>query len=189
VLLAYQMNGRPLEPQHGAPVRLLVPGWYGMTSVKWLTRITAVGEPFQGYQQRVAYRYQQDADDPGEGVSRMRVRALLVPPGHPDFLTRARYVEAGAVELTGRAWSGSGAVERVEVGVDGGWEDAALEPALGDFAWRGWRYAWRAVPGEHVVACRATDAAGEVQPLEQPWNYQGMGNNLIQSVTVIVRPR
>ena len=135
---------RPLEPQHGAPVRLLVPGWYGMASVKWLTRVTAVAEPFQGYQQRVAYRYQQDADDPGEGVNRMRVRALMVPPGHPDFLTRARFVTAGEVELRGRAWSGSGVVERVEVGVDGVWGDAELEPPLGDFAWRGWRSAgWR----------------------------------------------
>ena len=95
VLLAYEMNGRPLEPQHGAPVRLLVPGWYGMTSVKWLTRITAVTEPFRGYQQAVAYRYQRDEEDPGEGVSRMRVRALMIPPGHPDFATRRRFVARG----------------------------------------------------------------------------------------------
>jgi DMSO/TMAO reductase YedYZ molybdopterin-dependent catalytic subunit len=189
VLLAYEMNGRPLEPQHGAPVRLLVPGWYGMASVKWLTRVTAVAEPFQGYQQRVAYRYQQDADDPGEGVSRMRVRALMVPPGHPDFLTRARFVASGEVELAGRAWSGSGAVERVEVGVDGIWDDAELGPPLGDFAWRGWRYRWQAEPGDHVLSCRATDAAGQGQPLEQPWNYQGMGNNLVQTVRVTVSSR
>jgi sulfane dehydrogenase subunit SoxC len=189
VLLAYEMNGRPLEPQHGAPVRLVVPGWYGMTSVKWLLRITAVTEPFQGYQQREAYRYQQDADDPGEPVDRIRVRALMAPPGHPDFLTRQRFVPAGDVELSGRAWSGSGAVERVEVGVDGAWEDAELDSPLGDFAWRGWRYLWRAEPGEHVVSCRATDAAGNVQPLEQPWNHQGMGNNLVQTVPVSVSPR
>ena len=189
VLLAYEMNGRPLEPQHGAPVRLLVPGWYGMTSVKWLLGITAVTEPFQGYQQREAYRYQQDAEDQGERVDRIRVRALMVPPGYPDFLTRTRFVEAGEVELSGRAWSGSGVVEHVEVGVDGVWEDAELGAPLGDFAWRGWRYLWRAAPGEHVVSCRATDAAGAVQPLEQPWNYQGMGNNLVQSVSVSVNSR
>ena len=95
VLLAYEMNGRPLEPQHGAPVRLVVPGWYGMTSVKWLLRITAVTEPFRGYQQREAYRYQQDADDPGQPVDRIRVRALMAPPGHPDFMSRARFVASG----------------------------------------------------------------------------------------------
>lgn len=187
VLLAYEMNGRPLEPQHGAPLRLLVPGWYGMTSVKWLTRIAAVTEPFDGYQQAVAYRYQQDADDPGEGVSRVRVRALMIPPGYPDFLTRRRYVEAGDVVLKGRAWSGGGDIARVEVAVDGTWRDARLEPAVGPFAWCGWSFAWRALPGDHEISCRATDAAGDTQPLLQPWNYQGMGNNLVQTVAVVVR--
>jgi DMSO/TMAO reductase YedYZ molybdopterin-dependent catalytic subunit len=187
VLLAYEMNSRPLEPQHGAPVRLLVPGWYGMTSVKWLTRITAVTEPFRGYQQGVAYRYQKEESDPGEGVSFIRVRALMIPPGHPDFLTRARFVDAGDVEVRGRAWSGAGVVERVEVGVDGAWQDAVLELPVGEFAWRGWSFRWTARPGEHVLSCRATDAAGHVQPLDQPWNYQGMGNNLVQSVPVTVR--
>ena len=188
VLLAYEMNGRTLEPQHGAPLRLLVPGWYGMTSVKWLTRIALVTERFEGYQQAVAYRYQDDEADPGEGVSRMRVRALMVPPGYPDFLTRRRLVEAGSVTVRGRAWSGEGEVVRVEFGVDGTWADAVLREPVGPFAWRGWAASWEAVAGEHVLACRATDAAGHVQPLEQPWNYQGMGNNLIQKVPVVVRP-
>jgi len=186
VLLAYEMNGRPLEPQHGAPLRLLVPGWYGMTSVKWLTRIEAVTEPFDGYQQAVAYRYQQDADDPGQGVSRIRVRALMIPPGYPDFLTRRRFVPAGAVTLRGRAWSGSGEVARVEVGVDGGWRDAELEPPIGEFAWRGWSFEWTATSGDHELSCRATDAVGHTQPLEQAWNYQGMGNNLVQTVAATV---
>jgi DMSO/TMAO reductase YedYZ molybdopterin-dependent catalytic subunit len=187
VMLAYAMNGRPLEPQHGAPVRLLVPGWYGMTSVKWLTRIEAVGTPFEGYQQAVSYRYQRDDQDPGTRVGRMRVRALMVPPGHPDFLTRRRFVTAGPVVLEGRAWSGHGPVERVEVGVDGAWSDAALSAPVGEFAWRRWSYRWEAAPGEHVLSCRATDATGDRQPLEQPWNYQGMGNNLVQTVPVTVR--
>ncbi len=186
VLLAYEMNGRPLEPQHGAPLRLLVPGWYGMTSVKWLTRITAVTERFAGYQQAVAYRYQHDEADPGEGVSRMRVRALMTPPGHPDFLTRRRMLAPGVVTVRGRAWSGSGEVVRVQFAVDGRWHDADLEPALGPFAWRGWAAAWDATPGEHVLSCRATDAAGDTQPLEQFWNYQGMGNNLVQAVPATV---
>jgi len=187
VMLAYEMNSRPLEPQHGFPVRLLVPGWYGMTSVKWLTAIEAVNEPFTGYQQADAYRYQQDEDDPGEPVTRQRVRALMIPPGIPDFLTRHRYVDAGMHPLSGRAWSGVAPVTRVEVGIDGEWADAELEPARGDFAWRGWRHAWQATPGEHELACRATDAAGRVQPLEQPWNHQGMGVNHVQRVTVTVR--
>jgi DMSO/TMAO reductase YedYZ molybdopterin-dependent catalytic subunit len=187
VLLAYEMNGEPLEPQHGAPVRLIVPGWYGMTSVKWLTSIEAVAEPFRGYQQDPAYRYQRDADDPGEPVQRMRVRALMIPPGIPDFFTRRRFVERGRVGLAGRAWSGHAPITKVEVGVDGAWADARLDPSAGEFAWRGWSFDWDAEPGEHELSCRATDASGEVQPLEPPWNYQGMGNNLVQRVAVTVR--
>jgi DMSO/TMAO reductase YedYZ molybdopterin-dependent catalytic subunit len=187
VLLAYAMNGRPLEPQHGAPVRLVVPGWYGMTSVKWLARIEVVGAPFEGYQQAVAYRYQQAEDDPGEATTRIRVRALMIPPGFPDFLTRRRFVEAGPVELSGRAWSGYAPIVRVEVGIDDAWADAQLEAAVGEFAWRAWRFSWPAAGGDHRLSCRATDAAGDTQPLEQPWNYQGMGNNLVQTVEVTVR--
>jgi sulfane dehydrogenase subunit SoxC len=187
VLLAFEMNGRPLEPQHGFPLRLLVPGWYGMTSVKWLTSIEAVAEPFAGFQQAAAYRYQRDADDPGEPVQRMRVRALMIPPGTPDFFSRHRLVDAGRILLTGRAWSGQGPVDRVEVAIDGEWNEATLGPQVGEFAWRSWSFEWDATAGEHELACRATDAAGSVQPLEPPWNYQGMGNNVVQCVPVTVR--
>ncbi len=187
VLLAYEMNGRPLEPQHGAPLRLVVPGWYGMTSVKWLSRIDAVTAPFDGYQQTTAYRYKQSPGDPGTPVTRIRPRALLVPPGFPDYFSRTRIVERGTVALHGRAWSGHGAIARVEVGIDGGWLDAELAPAVGPFAWHAWSAAWHALPGEHALTCRATDAAGNVQPLEAPWNLQGMGNNLVQHVVVRVR--
>jgi DMSO/TMAO reductase YedYZ molybdopterin-dependent catalytic subunit len=187
VMLVWAMDGAPLTPQHGYPLRLLVPGWYGMTSVKWLTSIEAVAEPFQGYQQTVAYQYARDAEDPGEPANRMRVRALMIPPGIPEYLTRRRYVDAGAVQLTGRAWSGSAAVTRVEVGVDGVWSDASLAPHVGEFAWRGWSLDWEATPGEHELSCRATDATGAVQPLEAPWNYRGLGNNAVQRVQVTVR--
>lgn len=187
VLVVYAMNGAPLEPQHGFPLRLIVPGWYGMASVKWLTRIEVVAEPFTGYQQAPGYLYQTDADDPGQPVTRIRVRALMAPPGIPDFFSRRRIVDAGTVTLRGRAWSGVAPVERVEVGVDGAWTDATLERPLGDWAWRGWSWTWQAAPGDHVLACRATDSAGNVQPLDQPWNYQGMGNNLVQTLAVSVR--
>lgn len=187
VLLAYEMNGRPLEPQHGAPVRLLVPGWYGMTSVKWLVRIEALTKRFDGYQQSVAYWYKNGPDDPGEPVQRIRPRALLLPPGFPDYLTRRRILERGRVEILGRAWSGVAPISRVEFGVDGVWSEATLGEPLGPFAWRSWSCAWHAMPGEYVLSCRATDAAGNTQPLQQPWNLQGMGNNLVHSVPVMVR--
>jgi DMSO/TMAO reductase YedYZ molybdopterin-dependent catalytic subunit len=187
VLLAYEMNGRPLEPQHGFPLRLLVPAWYGMTSVKWLTRIEAVTEPFQGFHQAVAYRYQESEEDPGERVTRIRPRALMIPPGFPDFPQRHRYVDRGPVTVQGRAWSGTAPVIRVEVGIDGDWFEAKVAEPVGDWAWRGWSINWQATPGDHLLSCRAIDAEGETQPLEQPWNFQGMGNNLVQEVDVTVR--
>ncbi|WP_433526915.1 sulfite oxidase [Nocardia pseudovaccinii] len=187
ILLAYEMNGAPLPPQHGFPLRLLVPGWYGMTSVKWLRNIEVVDRPFTGLQQAVAYHYQRDVDDPGVPVSRIKVRALMIPPGLPDFPSRRRTVDAGAVLLRGRAWCGTSPVVRVEVGVDGVWRDAQLDSCAAEFAWRSWSYTWEARPGEYRLSCRATDADGNVQPAEQFWNRQGMGNNLIQEFPVTVR--
>ena len=187
VLLAYEMNGRALEPQHGFPLRLLVPGWYGMTHVKWLARIEALTEPFDGYQQKIAYWYKESPEDPGVPVTRIRPRALLIPPGFPDFLTRHRTVDRGPVEIRGRAWSGAAPISRVDVGVDGVWSAAVLGEALGPFAWCSWSFIWDALPGDHVLSCRAFDAAGNEQPLEQPWNVQGMGNNLVHTVHVHVR--
>lgn len=187
VLLAYEMNGRPLPPQHGFPVRLLVPGWYGMTSVKWLRSIEAVTEPFTGYQQAVAYVFRKDADDAGTPVRRIRVRSLMVPPGIPDFLTRQRTLGAGPTMLRGRAWSGNGVISGVEVGIDGEWLAAQVDPPAGPHAWQGWTFPWVATPGRHELACRATDSAGNVQPFEAEWNLGGMGNNGVQTMAVEVR--
>ncbi|MDI3213931.1 sulfite oxidase [Arthrobacter sp. AL12] len=186
IVLAYRMNGNDLPPQHGYPLRLVVPGWYGMASVKWLSSIKVLTTPFDGFQQAVAYRYQQDADDAGIPVTWIKVRSLMVPPGVPDFFTRNRIVPAGPVLLTGRAWSGEGAVQRVEVGIDGKWATAQLKHPPAPFAWCAWSIPWVADPGEHELACRARDATGATQPLEQVWNYQGMGNNAVQRVQVTV---
>ena len=188
VLLAYELNGRPLPPQHGFPVRLLVPGWYGMTSVKWLRAITAVAEPFEGYQMW-AYRLRQDEDDEGTAVTRMAPRALMIPPGFPEFFTRSRTLDAGPVVLEGRAWSGWGRVTRVEVSVDGGasWSDAQLSEPVGTYAWRHWTHGWTAEAGTHELVVRATDETDRVQPTEPPWNHHGLSNNLVQRVLVVVR--
>lgn len=187
LLLAYEMNGRPLEPQHGFPLRLLVPGWYGMASVKWLSRIEAVAEPFRGFHQAVAYHYQRSEEDRGEPVTRIRPRALMIPPGFPDFPERRRYLDGGPVTVQGRTWSGTAPIVRVEVGIDGDWFEAKLAAPVGAWAWRGWSYEWEATPGDHLLSCRATDETGATQPLDQPWNFQGMGNNLVQEVPLTVR--
>jgi sulfane dehydrogenase subunit SoxC len=190
VLLAYEMNGAPLLPQHGFPLRLLVPGWYGMTNVKWLAGITVVDKAFQGYQHTAAYRYREDEEDEGTPVTRMQPRSLMVPPGIPDFNTRERTVPAGPCVLEGRAWSGWGPVTRVEVSTDGGgsWADAELEPLDSRWGWRGWRFEWAAdEPGEYVLCCRAHDEAGNVQPEEAIWNVGGYSNNAPQRVPVTVQ--
>jgi DMSO/TMAO reductase YedYZ molybdopterin-dependent catalytic subunit len=188
ILLAYEMNGAPLEPQHGYPLRLLVPGWYGMTSVKWLTRIDAAPVRFEGYQMVGTYRYSRTSDEEGEPVTLIRPRALMLPPGIPDFLTRTRLLKPGPVTLTGRAWAGRSQVARVEVSADGGmsWAEAALEEPVSPYAWRGWSFRWDATPGTHTLCVRAVDTEGNTQPESPDWNLGGFGNNAIQCVSVVV---
>jgi sulfane dehydrogenase subunit SoxC len=190
-LLVWAMNGAPLPPQHGAPLRLVVPGWYGMAQVKWLTRIDVSTEPFTGFQNATAYRLKVDADEDGEPVTRIQPRSLLAPPGWPDFMTRERFVRAGPVTLGGRAWSGRAPVTRVEVSTDGGasWSDAALAraDAAHPFSWRPWTFVWDARPGTSELLTRASDELG-AQPVEAEWNRQGMANNLVQRVPVTVLP-
>jgi sulfane dehydrogenase subunit SoxC len=190
VLLAYDLNGGPLPPQHGFPLRLLVPAWYGMTNVKWLSRITVLDTPFTGYQQARGYHLRQDPDEPGQPLSRIYPRSLMVPPGIPDFMSRERTVPQGPCTIEGRAWSGLAPIASVEVSVDDGatWELAELEPSeLGEWAWRGFSYEWPAnEPGRHVLSCRARDEAGNEQPLEVPWNVGGYANNAVQRVVVNV---
>jgi DMSO/TMAO reductase YedYZ molybdopterin-dependent catalytic subunit len=191
VLLAYEMNGAPLLPQHGHPVRLVVPGWYGMAHVKWLVGIEAVGRPFTGFQQATAYRLRQRPDEDGEPVARIGPRALIIPPGFPDFMSRTRFVRPGPVLLEGRAWCGHAPVETVEVSVDGGksWSTATLEPPNGHrWAWRRWSHSWDAVPGEHVVTARATASDGDTQPDDQAWNRGGFANNAVHQIPVICLP-
>jgi DMSO/TMAO reductase YedYZ molybdopterin-dependent catalytic subunit len=187
VLVAYAMNGAPLPPQHGAPLRLVVPRWYGMASVKWLHAIEAIERAFDGLQQARSYHFRRSAGEKGEPCTLMRVNCAMAPPGIPDFYTRKRVVDAGALELAGRAWSGNAPIARVELAVDGRWIDATLDSAHPQYAWRGWRATWHAAPGEHELACRATDAAGHRQPLEPPWDLSGFGNNGVQRIRVTVR--
>ena len=189
-LLAYELNGEPLPPQHGYPLRLVIAGWYGMAHVKWLGAITALTEPFDGYQQAVGYRLYDADGAAGAPVTRMLPRSLTVPPGVPEFMTRERLLDPGRHVLTGRAWSGWGPVVRVEVSLDGGatWDDARLDDPLDERAWCGWSYAWdAAAPGAYVISSRATDGAGNAQPLEPPWNLKGYANNAVERIPVTVR--
>ena len=189
-LLAYEINGVPLPPQHGYPLRLVVPGWYGMTSVKWLSRITVLDEPFAGYQMDHSYRVRQGEDDEGEPITTIAPRSLMVPPGIPEFLTRARVVEAGACELVGRAWSGGAEVAAVDVSTDGGatWASAELGNSLGRVG-----VALLAVR----VGCRARRVRAVLPRARRgrrraasraAWNLGGYVNNAVQRVPVTVTP-
>lgn len=190
VMLVWGMNGAPLLPQHGAPLRLIVPGWYGMASVKWLTRIEALTTRYQGFQQVQTYRLRAHEDDPGTPVTRIRVKSLIKPSGVPDWVTRQRWLKAGPVTLEGRAWSGGGVpIRRVEVRLDGMWQEATLSAPQDRYAWTRWRIDWDAAPGVHDLACRATDAEGHVQPLEAPFDMAGFANNAVHRVRVHVADR
>jgi DMSO/TMAO reductase YedYZ molybdopterin-dependent catalytic subunit len=189
VLVAYEMNGHPLPPQHGFPARLVVPGWYGMAHVKWLSDIEVMDRRFEGFQNVEAYTLRQEAGEVGTPVTRIEPRALLVPPGFPDFMTRTRVVQAGEHLLEGRAWSGWGEVTGVEVSDDDGrtWHDAQVESAPGVHAWQRFTIAWTATPGEHLLRVRAHDSTGRSQPLDVAWNRGGFTNNAVEAVPVLVR--
>ena len=187
VLVAYAMNGQPLLPQHGASLRLVVPSWYGMASVKWLERIEAIDHAFEGVQQSGSYHFRNVPGEKGVPCTRMRVNSLMAPPGIPDYYGRRRTVAAGPMEVLGRAWSGDAPIRRVEFAVDGQWEDAVLHALAGAHAWRRWTVPWDASRGTHELRCRATDETGAVQPLDPPWDVTGFGNNAAQRVEVLVR--
>jgi len=176
VLLAFDLNDEPLSASHGAPLRLLVPGWYGMASVKWVSRISALARPFEGYFQRERYIY----DEPGRvpvPVTRVRVKSIITSP--VDGATRG----PGVIDIAGWAWSGSGPIRRVEVALDGGcgWRDATLHAPESDFAWTPWSLTMESVlPGRHTLRSRATDATGNTQPDMIPWNRHGYGNNAVR---------
>jgi len=188
VLLVYEMNGKPLLPQHGAPFRIVVPGWYGMASVKWLSKIKASTEPFQGYQQVGTYRYRQKRDDEGEPITSMKVKSLMKPPGIPDWTSRKRIVTSGKVDLMGRAWSGGGRqIIKVEVSINGSWHNAIVDKNSSKYAWTKWNFEWTAIPGDYIISSRATDKTGDIQPLEALFDVGGFANNSVQKTHVFVR--
>ncbi|MGH2384925.1 MAG: sulfite oxidase [Candidatus Limnocylindria bacterium] len=178
-ILAWTMGGEPLPPEHGFPLRLVVPGHYGMRSVKWLTRISAVEKPFAGHFPR-KYRYKGERGVvDGTPVGPMRVRSLLTWPGDGERLA------VGATTLRGVAWSGHGPIASVEVAVDGTWMHARVGERIGGTGPVTWALDWVPPgPGSYVVSVRATDAAGHHQPESPVWNEGGYANNLVHRITV-----
>ena len=176
VLIAYEMNGEPLTPDHGAPFRLIVPHWYAVASVKWLQRIDVLTEPYAGEFQTGHYVYEWP-DREHERVTLMRVRARITDPAP------GATIAAGMYTVRGKAWSGTGPVTDVHVSFtgEGDWHPAKLESPKGPFQWQDWSLDWEpSNVGRHSVRARAADAAGNVQPDVPPWNRLGYGNNAIE---------
>jgi DMSO/TMAO reductase YedYZ molybdopterin-dependent catalytic subunit len=183
-LLAWAMDDRPLPPLHGAPLRLVVPRWYGMASVKWLVRLTVLEEPFAGFFQRERYVYEDEEGTPqGTPVTTIRVRAVIADP--PD----GARLPAGPLTIRGIAWSGDGPIATVRVSTDGGahWQEAALEESLSPYAAHPWHLTWDPPgPGRYTIVARAIDTLGNAQPLAPRWNRHGYGNNVAHTVHVEV---
>jgi DMSO/TMAO reductase YedYZ molybdopterin-dependent catalytic subunit/rhodanese-related sulfurtransferase/glyoxylase-like metal-dependent hydrolase (beta-lactamase superfamily II) len=180
-LLAYAMNGEPLPLQHGHPVRLIVPSWYGVASVKWLTTVALVDRPFDGFFQVDRYQY-DTGDAPRVPVTWQRVRALITDPHDGDD------VLAGATAVRGVAWSGAAPIARVEVSIDGGpWWEARLIGDRRRHSWQWWELLTElGAPGQRFIRARATDLAGDTQPETPVWNRLGYGNNSVHQVVVRV---
>jgi sulfite oxidase len=180
VLLAWAMNGAPLEPVHGAPLRVVVPGYIGARSVKWLERIELRSRPWQGYFQHVVYRLLPEDAKPAPGAGMPLGLVAL----NADVLAPADGAEvpAGALEVRGYAFAGGERhVARVDVSLDGGasWRQAELLDDLGRWAWRHWRIAVSLEPGEHEILVRAWDSSAATQPEDEAalWNPKGYVNN------------
>lgn len=186
-LLAWSLNGEPLAPEHGFPLRVFVPGWYGVASVKWLQRLVAVREPFTGHFQTDRYVYRgHPAYAPDAPVQEMQVRALVT--SHRDGV--AVRLQNGRIGVSGVAWSGFGPVTAVELSDDEGatWSPADLTPAASAWAACRWSWEWRPRrgPGMYTLMARARDASGRKQPLGPVWNELGYGNNVVHRVRLMV---
>lgn len=165
VLLAYRMNGKDLPPEHGFPVRAIVPGWYAMASIKWLQRIIVSSEPFTGYYQTLDYAYWKRRGDIAElsPIAELQVKAEIARP------SRGETVPANSsVRIRGAAWAAGNEIVRVELSTDGGstWKGATLLDAAKPNAWRFWEFNWKtpSAPGKQTLVARATDSLGQTQP-------------------------
>lgn len=185
VLLAYAMNGEALPIAHGYPLRVIVPGWYAVASVKWLTEIEVIGQPFRAHYQTETYFFESQSGEQvvREPISLQRVRSLITEP-EPDS-----EVEQGELPIRGVAWSGAAPIARVEVRIgDGPWQNARLLGERKRHSWQGWELiAPLDRPGSIEISARATDMAGRTQPDSPDWNRLGYGNNAIQELRVDVR--
>jgi len=184
-LLAYAMNGEPLPLEHGYPLRLIVPGWYAVASVKWLTEIEATGSPVTGFfqSQRCVYETERNGSVAREPVRLQHVRSVITQP------SARQQVTAGDLVVRGVAWSGAAPIDKVEVSLGGGaWQNARLIGQRHRHSWQWWELLTRIdSPGDTTLRARATDLAGRAQPERLRWNRLGYGGNAVHNVPLLIR--
>jgi sulfite oxidase len=188
-LLAYEMNGQALPIEHGFPLRVIVPGWASDSWVKWLEHIEVLDHEFEGFWMKTAYRHPTHPVEPGAAVdpkemvpvTDLNVKSVIATPA-------AGSIKPGRTRISGTAWSNTSPVTRVDVSVDAGntWKSAKLGKDKGQYAWRLWQLDWQPAAGKYALLARATNEAGQTQPMEQQWNPSGYLWNAIQRVDVEV---
>lgn len=165
-MLAFEMNGKPLPAEQGFPLRLILPGWYGMTQIKWLTRIEVIDRRYEGQHMARNYLSLRGVPTP-EGtvwldtsISKNNLKSVVAR------VTRRRAGSRFQYRITGVAWGGQVPVKVVEVQIDGGqWRSARIDDRRGKYAWLLWSFNWQdATPGEHTLVSRSIDANGKIQP-------------------------
>jgi DMSO/TMAO reductase YedYZ molybdopterin-dependent catalytic subunit len=188
VLLAYRMNGNDLPPEHGFPVRAIVPGWYAMASIKWLQRIIVTDQPFAGYYQTLDYSYWKRRGDVAElsPLTELQIKAEIAKPAQSD-----KVPASSTVRIHGAAWASDNEIVRVDVSTDGGstWKEATL---LGDSkpnAWRFWEFNWKTptASGKQTIVARAVDSLGQTQPAHRDSDRGTYMINHLLPITVEVR--
>lgn len=184
-IIAYQYNEKPIPFKHGFPLRLVVPGWYAMASVKWVKKITVIDQEFNGPFQAIDYVYYPNKEDDSEKipVTTINVNSTIQTPLNRQILNTGHHT------ITGIAWTGKGKITEVEISFDGGrtWNLAKLKTSFENYDWVRWFYNWEAEKkGEYTIVSKATDSNGRVQPLEATWNRKGYGYNAVDFIKVKV---
>jgi DMSO/TMAO reductase YedYZ molybdopterin-dependent catalytic subunit len=188
VLLAYKMNGSDLPPEHGFPVRAIVPGWYAVASIKWLQRIIVTGEPFTGYYQTIDYAYWKRRTEVAEltPLTEIQIKAEIAKPAQDETVPAS-----SSVRVHGAAWTSDGQIIKIELSTDGGatWNETNLMGEPKTNAWRLWEFNWQTprTPGKQTLIARATDSLGRTQPVERDRDRGTYMINHLLPITVQVR--
>jgi DMSO/TMAO reductase YedYZ molybdopterin-dependent catalytic subunit len=185
-ILAYEMNGEPLPLEHGFPLRALALGWTGANCVKWLSKITLISAPVEGFFMDKVYRIFQKDEEPASGkvVTGITVKSFITQP------LKDEQVSVGVIPIRGTAYAGEDEIEKVEVSINNGrtWNSAKLIGLKTPYAWRHWEYLWETKSkGTFTIMSRATNTSGQKQPNTATWNVLGYCNNGIHEHGVMIQ--